>query len=236
MWVAVKTLTLFLLTFGICVCVATRTGPFKEDAFVTWSERPKCAIVSAGPDRLPVSRTCVLHECNTDRKSACNKRYATARDGQAYVSYVVQNYDKLPDFVMFVHGHARAWHQHERIDVDVSEFKGYKGLNRHPIHMDNLSASANGYIWRSVFSNYTVPEEVCSDGSMQFMASRDRLRTFPLRDWLELYSFLYGTKTSETIKAWDADDPLEAGKNFLGTSYFVEWIIHILVGEPNCKH
>lgn len=37
------------------------------------------------------------------------------REALAYLTFIVDNYDKLPDYMIFNHGHDRAWHQPMRI-------------------------------------------------------------------------------------------------------------------------
>lgn len=33
------------------------------------------------------------------------------REAMAYLTYIIDHYDKLPDYMIFVHGHERSWHQ-----------------------------------------------------------------------------------------------------------------------------
>ena len=212
-----------------------RSGAFNEEAFDTWKEVPNCAIVSAGKYELPMSNTCVLYECNSKRTNPCNKRYENARDGQAYVSYILNNYDFLPNFIIFVHGHAQSWHQHKHINLNREKFVGYEGLNGQPIKMDNFAQSEYGVIWKNLFPQYPVPQKICSDGSMQFIVSKERLHIYSKADWSKLYAFLYVLNVSLEIMPWDPADKEISSEKFQKTSYFIEWIIHIFLGEPHCK-
>lgn len=53
--------------------------------------------------------------CNDDDFFAtgvgsCRKRNANSREAQAYVNFIVQNWQALPERIAFIHGHAASWH------------------------------------------------------------------------------------------------------------------------------
>ena len=37
----------------------------------------------------------------------------------AYLTYIIDHYDNLPDIAVFVHGHYRSWHQHAPISAKI---------------------------------------------------------------------------------------------------------------------
>lgn len=56
------------------------------------------------------------------------------REAAAYLSYVVDNYDVLPDYMVFLQGHARAWHQPEHVvqlvrSLNLSAVEEHKYVN-----------------------------------------------------------------------------------------------------------
>ena len=222
----------FLLLF---ICTHARLfGRFGEPAFETWNETPRCVIVSAGPFELQnTNDQCVVYECSSIKGSMCYKRDEKARDGQAFVSFIVQHYTSLPFVTFFVHGHKNAWHQHHLIRFD--SFQQFSGLNHHPIEVKNFSSTPYGDIWRAIFPHMKTPEHVCCDGSLQFMVHRDRIQKQPLSTWIELEHYLYGTKVWPGSNAWNDKGVSLAPGDFKGSSYFVEWIMHVLLGEPWCK-
>ena len=222
-----------LLLLIVSVAHGTARGRFGERAFETWRETP-CAIVSAGAFELrATNHACVVVECSARPESACDKRSELARDGQAFVAFIVAHYDTLPSYTFFVHGHATAWHQHARIDFASTH--AYRGLNAHPIEAANLSRTPYGDIWRAVFPRVPTPGRICCDGSLQFVAHRDRIRARPLDDWRELEHYVFGTKTWPGADAWSDGGVSLAPGDFKGSSYFVEWVMHILLGEPACN-
>lgn len=52
-----------------------------------------------------------------------------------YLTFIIDNYDSLPDYTVFAHGHGRAWHQPEplpmkvaALNLDVLDEEGYINL------------------------------------------------------------------------------------------------------------
>lgn len=70
-----------------------------------------CTIVSAGTLEYTISKQCEVVECAKDLHNTCQKLYNNARDGQAYVAFIVHNYERLNGTYIFVHGHSASWHQ-----------------------------------------------------------------------------------------------------------------------------
>lgn len=42
------------------------------------------------------------------------------REASSYLEYIIQNYNSLPDYVVFVHGHRNSWHHKENIDETIN--------------------------------------------------------------------------------------------------------------------
>ncbi|KAK5683237.1 hypothetical protein LTS10_004768 [Elasticomyces elasticus] len=41
------------------------------------------------------------------------------REAMAYLTYIIDHYDALPDYMVFTHGHERSWHQMEPLQMKV---------------------------------------------------------------------------------------------------------------------
>lgn len=41
------------------------------------------------------------------------------REAMAYLTYIIDHYDTLPDYMVFVHGHERSWHQQEHLQQKI---------------------------------------------------------------------------------------------------------------------
>lgn len=58
----------------------------------------------------------------------CDVPVNHGEEASSYLSYVIKNYDTMPDRVCFIHGHNEAWHQkHNMLDVlsKINENKEY---------------------------------------------------------------------------------------------------------------
>lgn len=124
----------------------------------------------------------------------------------AYLTYIVENYERLPEAVVFIHGHESAWHapssmKHVLKNTCFSLAIGYHNLNhgndarvhdfclseRGPPPKFQVAAKeeVEGLLrqnWVSVFKpafNNTFPRRICSDCCAQFVVSRARLQHHP---------------------------------------------------------
>lgn len=41
------------------------------------------------------------------------------REAMAYLTYIIDHYDELPDYMIFTHGHERSWHQQEHMQQKI---------------------------------------------------------------------------------------------------------------------
>jgi len=66
-------------------------------------------------------------------------------EASAYFEYIIKYYNDLPDFVVFVHGHETAWHQHGRIQDILNSFTfdentpRYYNFNKEPLNFLTLN-------------------------------------------------------------------------------------------------
>lgn len=57
-----------------------------------------------------------------------------------YLTYILDNYDSLPDYMVFIHGHSRAWHQPEPIPMKLTSLN-FTALDLE--HYINLRCTTN---------------------------------------------------------------------------------------------
>lgn len=131
------------------------------------------------------------------------------REASAYLKYIIENYDNLPDHVAFIHGHEEAHHHfHDRPLLEVIE-----GANIHNFGFISLN---------NFFAEYPFADEDVANGGFieiekfwdkfklpmkkpphllimhvphcaQFIVARDRIRRHPKT----LYEFWYKTIMDE---------------------------------------
>jgi len=144
----------------------------------------------------------------------------------AYLKYIIENYDSLPDHVAFIHGHEKAWHQyHDRPLLEVIEKARIHEYEFIPINnwfrtYEFLNEETDDYMKiEDMWSKYDFPfkkppkyfQMDCPLGA-QFIVSRNRI----LRNPVNLYQNWY-----EKLKT---DDKVRA------TTFF-ELMWHIIFGE-----
>jgi len=141
----------------------------------------------------------------------------------AYLTYIVDNYERLPEAVIFIHGHESAWHapssmKHVLKNTCFSLAIGYHNLNHGNnarVHDFCLSergpplkfqAAAKEEVdgllrqnWVSVFKpafNNTFPRRICSDCCAQFVVSRARLQHHPRSFYEQLLQLVRDHKST----------------------------------------
>lgn len=60
---------------------------------------------------------------NTSMPSHLRVPMNKGNEAMVYLSWIIDNYDHLPPFATFVHGHFTAWHQEKNISSLVSSLK-----------------------------------------------------------------------------------------------------------------
>ena len=68
---------------------------FNED--VSWTQRqpyPVALMVKGQPEGTPFNTPHVTH----------------GREGLSYLQFIIDNYDGLPEHIIFLHGHRTSWH------------------------------------------------------------------------------------------------------------------------------
>ena len=147
----------------------------------------------------------------------------------AYLKFIIQNYDNLPNHVAFIHGHERAWHQHKNLFDVINCVKyrehGFVSLNNYFIDdrkiESNVIMKKLHQIWDKEFRPYLKrdpPTYLCHDCCAQFIVSKERI----LKNSREAYQAWYDLVINDSTN----DNSYEMGRIF-------EYIWHIIFGEPD---
>ncbi|NBS67517.1 DUF3431 domain-containing protein [bacterium] len=137
-------------------------------------------------------------------------------EASAYLKYIIERYDSLPDYVAFIHGHEEADHQLagrpmlELIRTANIKKYGYVPLNnawRNVLSITQLNGF--GERWSQLFTA-PMPDRFIVDTAAQFIVSKERI----LANRKSKYEFLY-----ETIDTKD-------------DATILEHMWHYIFGEP----
>lgn len=155
----------------------------------------------------------------------------------------MENYEKLPSTIAFVHphedGYPRAWHtdadDHSNVksllslNIAFVQRNGYANLRCiaspgcpdgiRPFHEyhdeeDRRAEHAIAVVWEQLFGNNDVPNVIATPCCAQFAVSRDQVHKRPLEFYVDALKWLHETQL---------DDPT-SGRVF-------EYIWHIIFGQ-----
>ncbi|KAF1809379.1 hypothetical protein P152DRAFT_461565 [Eremomyces bilateralis CBS 781.70] len=150
------------------------------------------------------------------------------REAMAYLTYIIDNYNKLPDTVLFFHSHRTAWHNNILLNLDSAETikrlsdervvrLGYMNarcqwepgcpnwlhLDRPEIDYDAYNkpeeAEFNVTVWRELFPDELPPPALSAPCCAQFAVSRRRIHARPRSQYMHLRKWLIETVLTDHI-------------------------------------
>jgi hypothetical protein len=163
-------------------------------------------------------------------------------EANAYLAYIVQNYDNLPSTIAFIHphkdGYPIAWHtdnpEHSNVvslqslNIDFIQSNGYANLRcirdpgcphevmpfRDPPEEHRTIEAAMPDAWRDLFDNTDVPHILATPCCAQFAVSSKQVQKRPLAEYQKYYTWLMETPLKDET----------SGRVF-------EYLWHILFGQ-----
>lgn len=164
------------------------------------------------------------------------------REANAYLAYIVQNYNNLPSTIAFIHphkdGYPTAWHTDNNahsnplslqiLNVEFVQRNGYANLRcihipgcpdevmpfRDPPDDDRKYEAAMPRAWLDLFNSTDVPHVLATPCCAQFAVSSAQVRKRPLDAYRQYYTWLMET-------------PLEDGVS----GRVLEYLWHVLFGQ-----
>jgi hypothetical protein len=126
------------------------------------------------------------------------------REVSAYMKYIIENYNNLPDYVAFIHGHEFSEHTHH--DKSLLDIIGGANIhNYHFIPLNNLFKFYNFFQYGDdiipfisfwfIFGFYDVDSPKLYSGviapmSAQFIVSREAIRRYNKSQWTQWYNLV----------------------------------------------
>ncbi|KAF2812534.1 uncharacterized protein BDZ99DRAFT_461206 [Mytilinidion resinicola] len=147
------------------------------------------------------------------------------REAMAYLTYIIDRYEDLPDVVIFIHSLRYQWHNEDpmydgvpvllNLQLNHVKKRGYVALRcswtmgcpseLHPLKLssdtDDRSKSEAAYaaVFKTLFPNSTVPEVVGAHCSSQFAVSRERVRETSKAEYEHIRKWLLETDLEDQI-------------------------------------
>ncbi|KAH7126620.1 hypothetical protein B0J11DRAFT_526036 [Dendryphion nanum] len=144
------------------------------------------------------------------------------REAMAYLTYIIDHYEALPDTVIFVHSHKMAWHNNILLDLDTPTTiqhlrddrvarHGYMNLRCHLdpgcpnwIHLDRAEVDYDSHIkpeekhfsfelFQTIFPGHRPPPVLSQACCAQFAVSSERIRDNPRSMYEHIRNWLLET-------------------------------------------
>lgn len=178
--------------------------------------------------------TRLLHKCGFNVKIYERKErnpeseYQVAvnkgQEASSYLQYIVQHYDRLPEYVIFLHGHERSWHTHsESIVQTIFRERGKASFftNLNKIKLGRITTNPWLPGLKAWFENYIEPYmgplnrfgdwTLGHNGCAQFIVHKSLITSHPRKLYEELFSWIQETSLDNAI-----------------TSRYMEWTWHLI--------
>lgn len=236
----------------------SKTGQkFHDEAPISWPYG--ALVIAAQPTTDLVWTRAVLpnwtvYEYDVTRPDNPDPRLrfpeSRGHEAMVYLSYIIDNYDKLPWSAVFIHGHRKdAWHQEDDmirilsgLNLNALASTGYISLRcdwfpscpaemrltRHDAvvwgseaERKATEAAVTGN-WRFLFPKEKMPEKLASQCCAQFAVTRQAILGRPKTDYERLRKWLLGTLLTDATSG-RVFEKLWA-YIFLGEA--VQWVIH----------
>ena len=142
----------------------------------------------------------------------------------AYLSYVIDHYEDLPDFAIFMHSHRYAWHNNLILNEDSALMvrhlspervtrEGYMNLRchwepgcpdwMHPKNKQKIKEKEEQLVlaqsWNELFPGDEVPEILAQPCCAQFAVSRERILSIPKDRFIRLRDWVLKTDLTDYL-------------------------------------
>ncbi|KAF1958850.1 hypothetical protein CC80DRAFT_441568 [Byssothecium circinans] len=147
-----------------------------------------------------------------------------------YLSWIIDNYDDLPDVAVFLHAHQHTWHNDDLLGHDASQMiqrlnrarvwrEGYinmrcswfpgcpEWMHPHETKWDGNKQEQTHLAksWSELFPFDPVPEVLAQPCSAQFALSRERILAKPHAQYMWYRDWLFSTKFPDSLsgRVWE---------------------------------
>jgi hypothetical protein len=147
-----------------------------------------------------------------------------------YLSWIIDNYPKLPDIAIFMHAHQYTWHNDDMLDNDAAKLvvrlsrqhvwrNGYVNMRcswypgcpdwMHPGETEeNASKPEEVHLsksWGELFPTEEVPSVLAQPCCAQFALSRERIEAISYAQYVRYREWLLSTKLPDTLsgRVWE---------------------------------
>ncbi|KAF2144503.1 uncharacterized protein K452DRAFT_295938 [Aplosporella prunicola CBS 121167] len=149
----------------------------------------------------------------------------------AYLTFIIDFYDLLPDVSIFMHAHSTAWHNNDLLEMGSSQIlkrlnlrkvvrEGYFNLRCHqypgcsnrlfPLAKNQSSVDVPQEevfedAWKQLFPLEDVPEALAQPCCAQFAVSRERIQMLPWEQYIHFRKWVQYTRLPNNVsgRVWE---------------------------------
>ena len=235
---------MFILILCILYLIYKKYYTYEKFVTDTWDKNTELILVSAHYNedlewlkKAPVPVVICGKEGEKDSVIKSNPKCKTINQGNeasSYIKFIIEYYDSLPQYVLFIHGHETAWHQ--KVDI-FDEIKEHKWKNK-----DYCSVNKNGLevgphnkremeqkfipVWDTYFLPYLhrgPPTSIRTDCCAQFIISRNAILKHKKTTYEHWYKLL-------TVDYKNYPEIAPTSKEM---AVIFEFLWHIIFGQPD---
>jgi hypothetical protein len=210
---------------------ALATAPAKRKAIITSVQRKDESGANWLVDLLPEWDPIVYVTDRTSDEPSTSEIKASmpllhlpmnvGREASVYLTYIIQNYNNLPDYMVFIHGKRYQIHSDEPmldtfptinlLKLDYVDEEGYTALRCNWMHcpgvqvypelgfedgiFDNKGLYADA--WVKFFPNETIPEKVTGPCCAQFAVTRSVVHRWPIDKYEQIRQWMWARPSGQ---------------------------------------
>lgn len=184
----------------------------------TWIENELSDLL--GPSTNLYTALYVVDSTTAPLHTPANKGH----EAMAYLTYLIDFYDTLPEISLFLHGHPSAWHNNYLLNMSTSQIirhlsrekvlrDGYFNLRCHwspgcPTHLHPQETKYDSTkteelhiagVWAELFPNDPLPQDLSQPCCSQFAVSRATIHRHPVEKYILFRDWLLSTPLSDYI-------------------------------------
>jgi len=223
-WIAV---ILLILTFLFC-----NTEPFelKQNKYLI-----VCARYNRNVDFL---KEIPIESVVIDKENVPN----VANEATSYLHFIINNYDNMPEHLIFIHDENTSWHHDgkitERIRSWIQEYETngstYYEFNNMDIDKPpDYHTDSERKLWENVFEKHICPYKdalpLSGKCCAQFIVSKEQIQKHPKQFYQDYYKWLLDNTSEEGN---GASEDMYSGYNM---NRYAEWSWRFIFSPSSCK-
>jgi hypothetical protein len=159
----------------------------------------------------------VKYEVIVYSKTIKNKNFINfnkVQEAPAYLKYIIDNYESLPEYTIFVHGHLYSEHQKDKNIIDIINNISFDddiiNLNRSDwensitIGEDKWDKKYSWLSenWQDIFGTYLdLPLKMTFHSSAQFAVNKKCIIQYPIEFWKKLFNWCENTNLDNYVSS-----------------------------------